>query len=77
MPRLREEFDADQLADRPVTEYPLGANRFEIPCGVCGRVIYVDEERKREFERAMEFELDNKSTCDDCEQEYDELAYRC
>ena len=76
MPRLHQEFDADRIAERPATQHPSNANRFEIACGICGRTAYVDEESKREFDRAMEFEADNKFTCSQCEQEYDEIAYR-
>lgn len=75
MTRLREEFDADKTERSPVTEYPTTASPFEIPCAVCGRSWYVDDETGRESLRAIHEEFDNKFTCPECEQDYDELAY--
>jgi hypothetical protein len=76
MPHLHEQFDADRFDGRePAMEFPMKTNPFEIPCSVCGRALYVDEETSRDFRRAMEFEFDNKFTCFKCEQEYDQLSH--
>ena len=75
MQRIREEFDGDQVERRPVADYPATTSPFEIVCSVCGGPMYVDAATRREFQRVMEHELDNKFICDECEQEYDELAH--
>ena len=74
--RLREEFDADAVA-RPVpTDYRTETNRYEVPCSGCGKNFYVDEETRRELDRALENDLDDQFICFDCEEQQDELAYR-
>ena len=77
MSRLHEEFDGDRIEVRQSTmDFPVKTNPFEIPCSVCGRGLYVDAEMSRDFQRAMEYEFDNKFTCFRCEQEYDQLSRR-
>ena len=74
MPRLREEFDSDLIRHRPA-EYPTTTNQFEVPCSECGKILFVDEDMKRDFDRAIEQNMDYKFTCFECDQEYDGLAY--
>jgi hypothetical protein len=75
MPFVREQFDADRFQHPQITEYPADLERFTIPCAVCRRPLYVDEETKNSIERAIEHDLDNGLTCPDCEQDYDRLAF--
>ena len=75
MRRLREEFDSDLDHGVAPTDYRSSKNRFEIPCSVCGESLYVDEETQRDFDRAIEHDLDNTFRCYRCEEEYDTLAY--
>ena len=75
MPRLREEFDSDLITrDRPA-EWRTTTNNFEVPCSVCGKPLFMDDDTKQVFHRAAELGLDYEPTCLDCEQEYDELAF--
>ena len=75
MTRLREEFDSDLITRNRSTEYRSTTNRYEMPCSVCGKVLFVDEETKRDIERSIERDLDDKFTCYQCEEEYDSLAF--
>jgi hypothetical protein len=75
--RLREEFDADVMTGPVPTDYRTETNRHEIPCSICGKPYYVDDQTKEDLERAFENDLENPFICVDCqEEEYDELAYR-
>jgi hypothetical protein len=75
MPRVREKFDPDFVETNEPTEYRTDLNRYELPCGVCGRTLYVDETTLRDFERALEHDLDNQFICAECEQDYEDSAY--
>jgi hypothetical protein len=75
MPRLREEFDSDLITGYRPAEYRSATDRYELPCSVCGKTLFVDEDTKRDLERASERDLDYAFTCSDCDQEYDGLAY--
>lgn len=75
MPQVREELDADLARTNEPTEFRTDLNRFELPCGVCGRTLYVDEPTVRDFERALEHDLDNQFICSECERDYEDLAY--
>ena len=76
MTRLREEFDSDLITRHRPAEYRTTVNQFEVPCSVCGKILFVNEDTKLDFDRAMERDLDYKITCLECDQEYDGLAYR-
>ena len=75
MPRTRQEFDADRISEYEVADYRSTMNRYEIPCSVCQRLVFVNEDVKRDFDRGVERDLDNTFMCQDCEQEYDRLAF--
>lgn len=74
--RLHEEYDSDVATEPVPTDYRTETNRHEVPCSVCGKPFYVDDQTKQDLEHALENDLDNPFVCFDCEQEYDELAYR-
>ena len=76
MPRLREEFDSDLITRHRPAEYRTTTNQFELPCSVCEKILFVDQDTKQDFDRAIERDLDYTLTCLDCDQEYDGLAYR-
>ena len=57
------------------TKEKLGLNQFGIRCGMCGDLYYVDEATKARIAAAVETGLDNPFRCEDCETEYDDLAY--
>lgn len=75
MPQVREEFDADFLKTIEPTEYKTDVNRYELPCSVCGRTMFVDETTLRDFERALEHDLDNQFICAECGRDYEDSAY--
>lgn len=58
----------------PTTE-KLGLNQFGIRCSMCGDLYYVDEATFARIAEVVETGLDNPFLCEDCETEYDELAY--
>ena len=75
MQRLREEFDSDLNKGVAPTSYRSITNQYEIACSVCNKVLFVDKETKNDFERVAAQDLENRFTCDECEQEYDGLAF--
>ena len=75
MLRIRKEYDADLRQTNLPSEYLTELNRFELLCGVCGRHLYVDEPTVTRYERAFEFDFDNQFTCNQCEEEYEDLAH--
>lgn len=75
MPKLRQELDADRLETIGPTEYKTDINKYPLPCGVCGRTLYVDSATADRYERAIKFDPDNHYICPDCEEEYADLAY--
>jgi len=74
IPRLREEYDADLIKPNEPTEYKTELNRYELPCSVCGKSIYVDKQTLEGYEKALEQDLDNQFICLECEQEYEDSA---
>ena len=75
MRRLREEFDSDLITRHRPGEYRTTVNQYEVPCSVCSKILFVDEDTKRDFDRAIEQDLDYRLMCFECDQEYDRLAY--
>ncbi len=62
-------------SDDYTNERELGLNQFGIRCGMCGDLYYVDEATKARIAAADETGPDNPFQCEDCETEYDDLAY--
>lgn len=75
MPGIREEYDADLVKDDEPTEYVTAQNQFDLPCGVCGKLLYVNRETLDAYEKAFAQDLDNQFICADCEQDYEDAAY--
>jgi hypothetical protein len=57
------------------TKYPTGANTREVRCGMCGDLYHVDASTFDQINAAVQQGLDNPFRCQDCEEEYDDLAY--
>lgn len=74
--RLKEEID-DALSENyvAITDYKTPQNRYEITCSVCAKIFYADQAAYESFSRAVEQALDNPFICDECEREYEDLAY--
>ncbi len=73
---LKEEIDAD-LAENyvSITDYITEQNRYEISCGECAKTLFADKETSERIYRSIEQGLDNPFLCNDCQQEYEVLAY--
>lgn len=72
--RIREEFDADRHEWEVPTEYETEVNRFELPCSICDRTLFVDDATFSAFRRAIEEDLDNRFVCPDCQSDQDERS---
>jgi hypothetical protein len=57
------------------TGYRTGINQFELRCGMCGNLYFVDQPTAERVKTAIEQGLDDPFRCEDCEEEYDEMAY--
>jgi hypothetical protein len=57
------------------TAFKTKCNQHAVRCGMCGVILYVDEERFGFFSDAINAGLDSPFRCEKCEQEYDDLAY--
>lgn len=75
MPTVRQQFDADVARINEPTEYKTELNIHALNCGVCGQIMYVDQETFDRYERAVECDLDNQFICMNCEHEYEDEAY--
>lgn len=75
MPRLRETLDEPRSGVETPTKFETERNKYEMRCGVCDGLFYVDEMTYNRVRSAIDFDpTDNPFRCDDCEQEYDEEA---
>ena len=59
--------------DPPV--FKTERNQHEVRCGMCGRIIYVEEETFSFVSDAIKAGLDNPFRCASCKMEYDDLVY--
>lgn len=50
-------------------------NHRRVHCGMCGTIIYVDEETLSFVEEAIKAGLDDPFRCELCKEEYDDLSY--
>ena len=70
-----------QLAPNPntgtqgPTVFKTERNQREVRCGMCGRIIYVEEEAFDFVSDAIKAGLDDPFRCELCKEEYDELFY--
>lgn len=73
MPRLKETLDdLDTAAGNP-TAFKTEFNKYEVRCGVCDELFYVDQATYSRVLAAIEFDpTDNPFRCNDCEEEYEE-----
>lgn len=75
MSRLRETLDEMNEDSGIPTKFPTDRNRFELRCGACDEMFYVDQTIYNWVRRALEFDpSDNPFRCDGCEEEYEEEA---
>lgn len=76
MGRLRSYYDADRTEKfiHP-TAFKTERNNNEIFCGFCGETFFIDDILFEETTRIIERTLENPFLCEDCFEEYNELAY--
>ena len=65
-----------QIATQGPTVVKTQQNQHEVRCGMCGRIIYVDEETFSFVREAIETGLDDPFRCEHCKVEYDDLAMK-
>ncbi len=77
MTKLRSEVVAEKEHAARVgpTTYETVENRHVLRCGMCGEIYFVDSETLDGVNEAVQSGLDNPFLCEDCQEEYDELAY--
>ena len=75
--KLREEIDADSIESLvSVSDHKIGQNKYEISCGECAKTLYADKETSERIFRSIKQGLDNPFICEDCQEEYEEMAHR-
>jgi hypothetical protein len=68
MQGTREQFDADRSEEvTPFAELPNGHRSYELNCGICNKLMFVDKPTYEHAVRSIEEGLDNPFVCDDCE----------
>lgn len=73
--QTREQFDADRFGGRErASTVPSADQAFPAICNTCGDTWYVSQSGSEEINRAVERGLENPFLCDDCREEYEELA---
>lgn len=75
MTKLRESLDDMHTAAGAATKLKTELNKYEVRCGVCNELFFVDESTYHRVRVALEFDpADSPFCCDDCEEEYAEEA---
>ena len=73
--RIREQFDADRFESvQQASSFQTAEQPFGAVCEMCRRTWYVSPETNEAINRAIDGGLDNPFLCDDCREEYEELA---
>ena len=77
MTRLRAAVSDEEghAASSWPTRFRTEENPYELRCGTCGEVYFVGLETLESVNTAAREGLDNPFLCEDCKEEYDELAY--
>lgn len=55
------------------TNHRTWLNHYAAYCGMCGRLLFVDQETLQRVNYATQSGLDNPLHCEDCERVYDDL----
>ena len=63
------------IATKGPTVFKTERNQREVRCGMCGRIIYVEEEAFDFVNDAIKGGLDDPFSCELCKEEYDDLFY--
>jgi hypothetical protein len=73
--RLRSQFESERKIAPGLETPQTNANSYEVRCGMCGKISYVDEVTFRSIKAATDAGFDCPFSCNRCQDEYDELAY--
>jgi ribosomal protein S27AE len=77
MERIRAYYDVDQEKNFSVpTHYQTKLNKNEIFCSLCGDRVFVDDFIFADVSRAIEKTSENPFLCEDCLDEYEEMAHQ-
>jgi hypothetical protein len=63
------------VATHGPTVFKTERNQREVRCGMCGRIIYVENETFDFVRDAIKAGLDDPFRCELCKEEYDDLVY--
>lgn len=72
---LQQLVPTGTLMDHGPTVFKTERNQHEVRCGMCGRIIYVEQEMFDFVWDAIRSGLDNPFRCELCSVEYDDLVY--
>jgi hypothetical protein len=75
MTTLRSYLDPDQQTAIGPTSFMTEQNEIEVRCGICARLVYVNEETYNLRSDEIKSGLDNPFRCEVCEEDWDSLAY--
>ncbi len=76
MNRIRAFYDADRDQKMAVpTRFRTEKNKHELFCGNCGEVVFVDDMIFDEVKGMLEKTMENPFVCEDCIEEYEDLAH--
>jgi hypothetical protein len=64
-----------ELSTHGPTVFKTERNQHEAHCGLCGRIIYVEEETFNFVSEAIKAGLDYPFRCELCKEGYDDLVY--
>lgn len=75
--KLRSALNPEEQTDliQGPTQYRVGPNQSELICSVCGGSFYVDEVVFHQAMTAMEEGLENPFCCDECTEDYENVAH--
>lgn len=76
MTNLRSHLDPDQPGTvQGPTPFKTEGNEFQVNCGMCGAIVFVNEDMYRFAKEGIDAGLENPFKCDACEEEEDQLFY--
>jgi len=74
MTTLRSYLDPDQHIATGPTSFMTKQNEIEVRCGICARSVFIDEETYGFGSDEIKSGLENPFRCEDCGEDYDDLA---
>jgi hypothetical protein len=72
---IQSEVDRGRIAVPDLETPEKNGTLYQVRCGMCGKISYVDKVTYRGIKAATEAGLDCPFSCNRCQDEYDELAY--